>query len=422
MAHPSPIPQRATESASTPPAVETHLGTLEFPLGVPTEETAARLYDHLDYLHGVNAFLNVLPGVNTWAIRRGYLEAGIRDDDVVLWSEMMDAGTLLLGGSVDSVYFSSFVDLTDGPMVVEIPPLTLSFLNDLWARWVTDAGLGGPDRGAGGRYLLVPPGYEGPLPEGGFFVSRARTTRVFLWGRAFLDDDDPAPAVDRIRSSLRIHPYRPADHGTSIARIVTGGPAPPPPWTPRTWVAALEPPPPPRVVEASGLFLNTVMPSGPEYFELASELVHDQPAEALDPEIAGELAAVGIATDLAAFGDRDGQALDGGRHYTLTLPPGIPQGRFWSVTVCDTQTRSMLETPQGYPKAGSQGYPRPAATAGPDGATTIHFAPEPPEGVPEGNWIQTVPGKGWFVALRLYSPTEPFFDKTWRPGEIEPVG
>lgn len=75
--------------------------------------------------------------------------------------------------------------------------------------------------------------------------------------------------------------------------------------------------------------------------------------------------------------------------------------------------------PARFLRAGSQSYPSPAAEAGSDGSTTVYFAPEPPKGVARGNWIQTMPGKGWFVILRLYSPLEPFFTKQWRPSEIE---
>jgi hypothetical protein len=81
----------------------------------------------------------------------------------------------------------------------------------------------------------------------------------------------------------------------------------------------------------------------------------------------------------------------------------------------------MLQTPQRFPRAGSQSYPTPAATADADGATTVVFAPERPPGTPEGNWIQTTEGKGWFPILRLYSPLQSFFDKSWRPSEIEAV-
>ena len=81
----------------------------------------------------------------------------------------------------------------------------------------------------------------------------------------------------------------------------------------------------------------------------------------------------------------------------------------------------MLETPQRFPRAGSQAYPTPAATANDDGSTTITFGPKGPDESPEGNWIQTTEGKGWFPILRLYSPGASFFDKSWRPSEIEAV-
>jgi hypothetical protein len=81
----------------------------------------------------------------------------------------------------------------------------------------------------------------------------------------------------------------------------------------------------------------------------------------------------------------------------------------------------MLDTPQRYPRTGSQSYPSPAAEPNADGSTTVYFAPAQPAGLPRGNWIQTIAGKGWFVLLRFHGPLEPFFDKTWQPGEIEPV-
>jgi hypothetical protein len=124
---------------------------------------------------------------------------------------------------------------------------------------------------------------------------------------------------------------------------------------------------------------------------------------------------------LMGFLDADRNSFDGANTYKVTLPPNIPAGKFWSFTLYDNQTRSMLDTPQRYPRAGSQSYPSPAAEPDADGATTVYFAPEQPEGVGRGNWIQTMPGKGWFTILRLYSPLEPFFTKTWRPSEIELV-
>jgi hypothetical protein len=105
----------------------------------------------------------------------------------------------------------------------------------------------------------------------------------------------------------------------------------------------------------------------------------------------------------------------------MMLPPKVPAEKFWSLTLYDNQIRSMLDTPQRYPRAGSQSYPSPAAVANPDGSTTVYFGPKQPGEAKRGNWIQTVPGKGWNTILRLYSPLEPFFTNEWRPSEIELV-
>ena len=124
---------------------------------------------------------------------------------------------------------------------------------------------------------------------------------------------------------------------------------------------------------------------------------------------------------LETFEDADGNPFDGSKTYKVTLPPNIPAARFWSFTVYDNQTRSMLDTPQRYPRAGSQSYPSPAAEPNADGSTTVYFGPTQPKGVTRGNWIQTMPDRGWWTIIRLYSPLKPFFDKSWRPGEIELV-
>jgi hypothetical protein len=122
---------------------------------------------------------------------------------------------------------------------------------------------------------------------------------------------------------------------------------------------------------------------------------------------------------LMGFRDSAGNPFDGAKTYKVTLPKDIPAAAFWSFTLYDNQTRSMLQTPQKYPRAGSQSYPSPAAEPNTDGSTTVWIAPEQPDGVARGNWIQTDPKKGWFVILRFYSPLPSFFDKSWRAGEIE---
>ncbi|HEY6531733.1 MAG TPA: DUF1214 domain-containing protein, partial [Acidimicrobiales bacterium] len=139
----------------------------------------------------------------------------------------------------------------------------------------------------------------------------------------------------------------------------------------------------------------------------------------ITPAMAMRLTGLG-SQYLVAFFDSTGEYFDGAKSYSVTLPPDVPEARFWSLTLYDNQTRSMLVTPQRYPRAGSQAYPTPAALADSDGTTTVHFAPEQPTDVAAGNWIQTMPGKGFFPVLRLYSPLQPFFDKSWRVGEVVP--
>ncbi|HEY5362389.1 MAG TPA: DUF1254 domain-containing protein [Streptosporangiaceae bacterium] len=505
-------------SISTPDRVESRLGPLEFVDGAPTEATAAVLYDNLDFMHGVEAFINSFPGASLAAMHRGFLSIGVEDNDVLAFPELMDSASLFLTANCDTMYFISFVDLSDGPMVIDLPALgpptgILGAVDDMWFGWVTDTGLPGPDRGDGGRYLIVGPGYDGPLPDNGFFVSHCRTTRAIWFGRAFMVDNDPAPAVEAIRNGLRIYPYQPGGVGTSVATFLAGaGP-----------FAPDAEPAPTRFVDAVHTSFNTIPPNDDSYWDLINEVVQTEPAGAGNPETLGLLASVGIVkgqpfapdarmrkilSEAVAVGnatartealdprdqegwayypgsawfnmmwvgyefltpppmitpngveqspsdgarkinariaffyaytgitpamcmrltgigsqylfaarDSRGDYFDGARSYRLTLPPGIPESRFWSVLVYDRQTRSMLQTDQLLPDVSSQ---RGTIATNPDGTTDVYFGPTAPDGK-ESNWLQTVPGKGWFPILRLYNPLQPFFDKTWRPSEIEPT-
>ncbi|MNI45166.1 hypothetical protein D3C73_995810 [compost metagenome] len=140
----------------------------------------------------------------------------------------------------------------------------------------------------------------------------------------------------------------------------------------------------------------------------------------ITPAMAMRLPGVG-STYLWTMVDAQKDYFDGAKTYKVTLPKDIPAAKFWSFTLYDTMSRSMLDTPQNYPRAGSQSFPSPAAEPSTDGSTTIYFGPTQPDGVKRGNWIQTMPGKGFIPCLRLYSPLEPFFAKTWRPSEVELV-
>src|SRR5271167_778264 len=204
---------------TTPNKVETRIGTMEFKDGMPSKETVAKVYDNLDSTHAFEAFVNTFQGVNAAAIRKGFLNIGVKDNEVLVFSELMDAKSLFLTANADTVYFVGTIDLSKGPMVFEAPPKSLGTFDDMWWRWVTDFGAPGPDRGAGGKYMLLPPGYDGPLPEGGFFIARARTNRVLLLGRSFMEKDDPKPTVELVKRTTKIYSYEAGGVGTSIAEF-----------------------------------------------------------------------------------------------------------------------------------------------------------------------------------------------------------
>ena len=148
--------------------------------------------------------------------------SGPTDNTIVIFSELMDSNSLFLTANADTIYTVATLDLTKGPLVVEVPPMALGTLNDMWFGWIIDIGFPGPDRGEGGKYLIVPPDYDGPLPDSGFHVGRSKTTHVLYAVRAFMDNNDPKPAVASIKKSLKIYPYTPGGFGTSIATALEG--------------------------------------------------------------------------------------------------------------------------------------------------------------------------------------------------------
>ena len=145
-------------SIITPDRVETRLGPLEFKDGAPSAETVTKIYDNLDFTHAFDALVNTYQGVNIAAIRKGFLGIGVNDNELLVFSKLMDASSLFLTANADTVYFLGCIDLSNGPMVLETPPKALGTLDDFWWRWVIDFGAPGPDRGEGGHDLRSPGG------------------------------------------------------------------------------------------------------------------------------------------------------------------------------------------------------------------------------------------------------------------------
>ena len=473
------------ESITTPDQVETSIGTLRFLDGAPYPETAERVFDYLDTMRGVDAFLKGTPGASLQGLIKGAHSLGaVESNQVLIFDKLMDSQSLFLTGNTSTVYVLPNLDLKrDGPTVLEAPAGMLGAFNDAWFRYVQDVGPAGPDKGKGGKYLVLPPGHEGEVPAG-YFVVRPRTYDVWIFMRASVAKGLDA-AIKNVVDNLRIYP-----------------------------LARKENPPKMKFISGSGKAFNTIHANDYSFFEHLNEVIQKEPLDMLDPETRGLFASIGmekgkpfapdarmknILTDAVAianatarslvwyprvdgtmkgaeiypdthsawtmgfvnknvfFNGTDGktmnsdarilfhypytavtpamaltragagsdygiayldsnkQPFNGSKTYKLHLPPNPPAKAFWALTMYDNQTRSQLKTSQKFPTVGSQtkGIKQNA-----DGSYDIYFAPEPPKGY-ENNWLETVPGKGWFVALRMYGPLEPWIEKTWRPGEIE---
>jgi hypothetical protein len=465
---------------TAPAEVKTRLGTLRTKDGFPDKATLEKVFDNLDFQRGVQTVLTAMPAASLSAMRKGLRGLGPDNQTVVMFEELMDSRTLFLTANTTTIYSLVWLNCKDGPLVIEVPPDVLGPIDDFWFHWVSDVGITGPDKGKGGKYLMLPPGYTDAVPEG-YFVLRPPTFNNLMFFRGFVVDGSTAPAVANAKKNLRIYPLAKKDN-----------------------------PPEMNFVNASGKYFNTIHSLDYSFFEEVNQVVQEEPNAAMDPETLGLLASIGIekgkpfkpdarmkkilteaaavgnitartlayksripeayfyknsawntpfiggsyrflkddnyvrdldartffffyATGItpamamkiigkgsayaAAFVDAKGDPLDGGKTYKVHLPPNVPEKNFWSFTLYDTQSRSMLQTDQQFPSVGSltKGIKKNA-----DGSYDLYFGPKAPAGK-ENNWVQTMPGKGWSTLLRLYSPLKPWYDKTWRPSEIELV-
>ena len=474
-------PKMATDipaSITTPNVVKTRLGTLNFFDGLPDAATVKTVYDNLDFQRGVQAFLTAIPAASAYAMRTGIRTFGPDNQTVLISESLVDARSLFLTGNTETVYNVLWLDTHEGPLVIEMPPNALGVIDDFWMRYVTDVGSVGPDEGKGGKYLLLPPDYTGNVPEG-YFVLRSRTYGHWMFFRGFAVNGDLRPAIESAKSQFRVYPLAraadpPAMHfvnmsGRSfntihandasffeeVAHVVDDEPLEATDPETRGLLAAIgirkgQPFAPDARMQriladsaavgnatARALAFSTRDPGAYYYANSAWKRLfignnyEFSPDGVLDPDArtcyfyfgtgsspVWTVRMVGKSSQYAmAERDAAGKYLDGAKNYRLHLPANIPVKNFWSVLVYDPQTRSMLQTDQRFPSLSSQTE---GLVVNPDGSIDVHFGPGPPA-TTEANWVQTVPGKGWWVILRLYGPLEPWFDKTWRPGEIELV-
>jgi hypothetical protein len=474
----TPIPG----SIMTPDKVDTRVGKLEFFDGVPTEKTAEKVLEHLMFLRGVEVFLNGVPMASAEALRLGFASIGATEaHHLIVTDKLMDSNPLFLTPNTDTVYaFNSFDLEKTGPLVIEVPPGTgPGTVNDAFFRFVVDMGAPGPDKGQGGKYLILPPGYKGDEPNG-YFIARSPSYNNLFILRGFLVDGKPDTAAKMFSEQVKIYPL--SEKANPPKMVITSG---------------------------SRVTYNTIHANDFTYYEEIAHVLDKEPLDFIDPELRGLFASIGLQkgkkfdpdpqlkktlTEAVAVGnataramvfrtpykeayfyknsywkegfvggsyewlkdggeggryldartlffyaatvntpamvmkmvglgsqyaittqDSEGNIFDGAKTYKLTIPANVPAKDFWSIVVYDPQTRSELQTSNPFPSKNSKSG---NMVENSDGSVDLYFGPNAPRGK-EQNWIETVPNKSWFPILRLYGPLDPWFDKTWKPGEIE---
>jgi hypothetical protein len=464
----------------TPDRVKTRIGTLKFFDGLPDKATVQKVYDNIDFARGVEAFLSGIPAASVYAACEGLSDVGVeKNKGIGITDDLMDARSLFLTPNSTTVYVFFCVDLKDGPVVAEVPAGVLGPVDDAYFRYVTDVGLIGPDKGKGGKYLFVPPAYTGTLPDKDYFVTKTPTYTNLIFYRAFVKDGDIAAAVKNVKDNARVYPLSAAASPPATTFINTSGmkfntihantfhfyeeineviQAEPgdafdpevvglfasigikkgKPFEPDKRMKAIltdavavgnataralvfEPRDPrskffPDRQWNNGFIGNSYAFLNDGERMLDARTMFHYMATGITPAMANAKPGTGSAYAFAVR-DSKGNYLDGGKTYKITLPAPVPVGQFWSFTVYDNQTRSMLETDQ---KLAGLDSNKPDIQKNADGSVTVWFSPKAPKGH-ETNWVQTMPGKGWNSLLRLYAPLEPWFDKSWKPGDFELV-
>jgi hypothetical protein len=347
--------------------------------------------------------------------------------------------------------------------------------------WTGDVGFAGPDKGKGGIFVLLPPDYKGDpknVPKGAF-VYRSRTYNVFLFWRAFFGNPKDLSKPNAEIAATRIYPLghkatakpmqfpnaneKPANllfpHDASyfdmMSRFIDSEYVDPADLDMRGFLHTIgidkgKPFAPSadmrtlldkaaqtgfkmsKVVitdmvarEPGGKYYpdrqwinvfageNTAFQASDTFTNLEQRSGYFTSAYSASPGMVKNIVDAGAKYPVT-FRDKDGNFLDGGQSYTLHLPPNIPAKNFWSATVYDGTTASGLDNGRPYPSLNQMD--KPAVNA--DGSIDLYFGPTAPAGK-EKNWLGTVPGKGYFVIFRLYSPEKAFFDQTWKPGDLE---
>jgi hypothetical protein len=460
----------ATARAET---IETRIGKLsfthDFANGYPTKETVEKLYDERNFQRACQLYLWALPIVAfAQAQEQALTVFGAGELDMGLSEGYADVSGLLTPNVV-TPYMGSFTDLArTGPLVIEVPAGPMAGLvDDFWQRPVTDLGLAGPDQGNGGKFLLLGPGQSVSQAEG-YIVVRSSTLNVSIFIRNLEIDPDKA---ERLQKQFRFYPYAqrenpPVNHvlgpeGKKYTHTQPRGLAywerladilnrEPVQERDRIMMAMLRslgiekgkpfrPDERQKRILTEGALVGEAMAKANDFNKRQMELSHykdsvqwhlslclDPSQEAefytqLDERAAwfyeAETTSKGMATKtpglgqvyLGSYKDKDGNWLDGANTYRLHVPPNAPVKQFWSLTIYEVDTRSLIQNKEQIADRSSR---QPDLVKNPDGSVDLYVSPTAPKGFKK-NWIPSAPGRAWFAYFRLYAPTEAHFDRTW---------
>jgi hypothetical protein len=460
--------------------VQTQIGILEYKLGYPTDETIEKMRDEMAFHSATQIYIWSRPLAQVIALRDSNYKAGATSRSIQITEDYMTSDQVIPTANQATIYCYGLMKLEGEPMVLEVAPNILGVINDVWQRPITDIGNMGPDQGRGGKYIIIPPDYKGMMPQKSqnTWIVKSPTNNIFWLMRGFAINGDKMPAINTLKK-IRIYKLSesnniPKQDYINLSKVPFDGM---PDDGYKYWKliakALQEEPVAERDRAIMALAKNIGIEKGKpfkpnarmkkilkeaakvgeamtktiafanrvdwakKYDDAYWDLILLSKSEFFEAEHYTQIyerasytyQAITVARPmimqirgkaskyLGTFRDADGNWLDGGKLYKLTVPANPPAKRFWSAAVYDTEIRSLIKN--GTPKS-TIGSNRPEVQKNADGSIDVYFGPKAPKGM-ESNWVKTIPNKGFFVYLRFYSPTEPYFDGSWKIGDIELV-
>jgi hypothetical protein len=454
--------------------INTRIGNIETINGFPTAAAGQKLFDESDFQRATQSYLWGLPAVGFHGLHLSHLNTfGAKDGDVVLYVTLKDKAGMLTP-NLTTIYAMSFWNLeTQGPLVIIVPAgLSAGGVLDIWQRPITDVGQTGPDKGQGGKYLLIAPGAPDIVnPE--YIVKRATSNQIWFATRGLGADPVAAEALVR-KYQLYAYDERPRPPVTKFIPVGDKTWSSEQPRDIKYWqylhdVLAAEAPEerdrffhgmlltlgiehgkPFAPTDKQRKILNDAAVMGDllgrltayskrvegtevwngKHWEFANMVELDQTYRGyaqIDERASWFYEAIGNTVGMQGrtlgFGqlylesqkDTTGAWLDGGKSYHMRVPANAPVEQFWSVTLYDNLTRGPVISPQGAADISSRTK---GLEVNADGSVDLYFGPQKPAGA-NGNYVQTVPKKGWFTYFRFYGPKEAYFDQSWQLNDIE---